>query len=77
MYEISTLGTALLSMKNTDTSKRLEPLRMAVDDMHVPLAGIAAVAIHDERDMLRNGACRKDAKCDGLCVLVEHLGPPR
>ena len=50
---------------------------MPVDDMHVPLAGIAAVAIHDKRDMLRNGACRKDAKCDGLCVLVEHLGPPR
>ena len=50
---------------------------MAMDDMHVPLAGIAAVAIHDERDMLRNGACRKDAKCDGLCMFVEHLGPPR
>lgn len=49
---------------------------MAVDDVYVPLAGIAAVAIHDEGDMAGDWACGDDAEGDALCVLAQDFGPP-
>lgn len=60
----------------TDTSERLEALRVAVDDVYVPLARIAAVAIHDEGDMAGDWACGEDAEGDAFCVLAQDFGPP-